>query len=152
MNKFIYIFFISFLIYSCTSNTILKKPDDLIPEDKMVDLLTDLFLADNAKNTKNLQLERQVNYYPLVFEKYNIDSTQFKESNFYYTSRVDEYDVLLLKVNERLSALNKKFEELKRQEDSLVDVDKIMKNKVIDSINNIKKRTVKSIKEDIRER
>ena len=91
MNKFIYIFFIVIFMFSCTSNTILKKPN-LIPEDQMVDLLTDLFIAINAETTKNFQLERNVNYYPLIFEKYNIDSTRFKESNFYYTSRVDDYD------------------------------------------------------------
>lgn len=152
MNKFIYILFISFLMFSCTSNTILKKPDNLIPEDKMVDLLTDLFLAINAENTKNLQLERQVNYYPLIFEKYNIDSTQFKESNFYYSSRIDEYDELLMKVEERLKALDMKYEILKRQEDSIVEAEKNMKNKVIDSINNIKKRSVKPIKENLKDK
>jgi len=152
MNKFIYILFISFLMFSCTSNTILKKPDNLIPEDKMVDLLTDLFLAINAENTKNLQLERQVNYYPLIFEKYNIDSTQFKESNFYYSSRIDEYDELLMKVEERLKALDMKYEILKRQEDSIVEAEKNMKNRVIDSINNIKKRSVKPIKENLKDK
>ena len=139
-------------MFSCTSNTILKKPDNLIPEDKMVDLLTDLFLAINAENTKNLQLERQVNYYPLIFEKYNIDSTQFKESNFYYSSRIDEYDELLMKVEERLKALDMKYEILKRQEDSIVEAEKNMKNKVIDSINNIKKRSVKPIKENLKDK
>ena len=139
-------------MFSCTSNTILKKPDNLIPEDKMVDLLTDLFLAINAENTKNLQLERQVNYYPLIFEKYNIDSTQFKESNFYYSSRIDEYDELLMKVEERLKALDMKYEILKRQEDSIVEAEKNMKNRVIDSINNIKKRSVKPIKENLKDK
>jgi len=56
MNKYIYILFISFLMFSCTSNTILKKPDNLIPEDQMVDLLTDLLLAVNAETTKNMYL------------------------------------------------------------------------------------------------
>ncbi|UMB52922.1 DUF4296 domain-containing protein [Lutibacter sp. A64] len=152
MNKFIYILFISFLMFSCTSNTILKKPDNLIPEDQMVDLLTDLFLAINAENTKNLQLERQVNYYPLIFEKYNIDSTQFKESNFYYTSRVDEYDELLLKVEERLKVLDEKYETLKRQEDSIVNAETLLKNKVADSIKNLKKRVLKPVKENLKKK
>jgi len=150
MNKYIYILFISFLIFSCTSNTILKKPDNLIPEDQMVDLLTDLMLAVNAETTKNLDLKRKVNYHPLVFEKYNIDSTQFKESNFYYTSRVDDYDVILLKVEERLKALNKKFETLKREEDSIAQAIKNLEKKSIDSINKIKRRRVEPIKENLK--
>ena len=105
MNKFIYIVLISFLLLNCTSNTILKKPDNLIPKDQMVDLLTDLFIAMNAQTTKNIDLKRNVNYFPLVFEKYKIDSTQFKESNYYYTSKVDDYDDILNEVQVRLETL-----------------------------------------------
>ena len=135
---------------SCTSNTILKKPDNLIPEDQMVDLLTDLLLAVNAETTKNLDLKRKVNYHPLVFEKYNIDSTQFKESNFYYTSRVDDYDVILLKVEERLKALDKKFETLKREEDSIAQAIKNLEKKSVDSIKKIKRRRVEPFKENLK--
>ena len=39
---------IGILLTSCTSNTILKKPVDLIPKDTMVLLLTDLFIAKSA--------------------------------------------------------------------------------------------------------
>ncbi len=150
MNKYLYILFISFFMFSCTSNTILKKPDNLIPEDQMVDLLTDLLLAVNAETTKNLDLKRKVDYHPLVFEKYNIDSTQFKESNFYYTSRVDDYDVILSKVEERLKTLNKKFETLKREEDSIAQAIKNLEKKSIDSINKIKRRRVEPIKENLK--
>jgi hypothetical protein len=127
-------------MFSCTSNTILKKPDNLIPEDQMVDLLTDLFLAINAETTKNLDLKRQVNYYPLIFEKYNIDSTQFKESNFYYTSRVDHYDVILNRVHERLKKLNKELDALKREEDSISRAEKNLEIRARDSINGMKRR------------
>ncbi|GGK37598.1 MULTISPECIES: DUF4296 domain-containing protein [Flavobacteriaceae] len=150
MNKYLYILFISFFMFSCTSNTILKKPDNLIPEDQMVDLLTDLLLAVNAETTKNLDLKRKVDYHPLVFKKYNIDSTQFKESNFYYTSRVDDYDVILSKVEERLKTLNKKFETLKREEDSIAQAIKNLEKKSIDSINKIKRRRVEPIKENLK--
>lgn len=152
MNKIIYILFISFFMFSCTSNTILKKPDNIIPEDQMVDLLTDLFLAINAENTKNLQLERKVNYYPLIFEKYNIDSTQFKESNYYYTSRVDDYDAILLKVEARLKALDTKFDNLKREEDSIITAKKDLEKRVNDSLNGIKRRPIKPVKEDLKEK
>lgn len=137
---------------SCTSNTILKKPDNLISEDQMIDLLTDLFLAINAETTKNLDLKRNVNYYPLVFEKHNIDSARFKESNLYYTSRVDDYDDILLKVEERLKALNKKFETLKKEEDSISRIEKDLKKKTRDSINKIKRRRVEPNIENLKEK
>lgn len=105
----------------CTSNTIIKKPDHLIPKNQMVDLLTDMLLASGAENIKNNNLERNVNYFPLVFEKYGIDSTRFKESNYYYTSRIDDYEEILKKVDERLNTLKKGLDNEIRLQDSLRD-------------------------------
>ncbi len=104
---------------ACTSNTIIKKPDNLIPKDEMVDLLTEMLLASGAQNIKNLNLQRKVNYFPLVFKKYNIDSARFKESNYYYTSRIDDYDEILGKVDERLKILKKYYEDERKIKDSI---------------------------------
>lgn len=136
MNKIIYIFFISLFLINCTSNTIIKKPDNLISKDQMVDILTDLFLATGGKNIKNIHLQRNVNYYPLVYEKYKIDSTQFKESNFYYTSKIDEYDKILKRVDDRLKKLRKQFEDEKNVQDSLKKIER-------DSLQMKKSRTIK---------
>lgn len=119
MNKVIYFLFIGLFLVNCTSNTIIKKPDDLIPKEQMVDLLTDLFLASGGKSIKNTQQKRNVDYYPLVYQKHQIDSTRFKESNYYYTSRIDEYDEILKKVDERLKKLRKHYEDERKLQDSL---------------------------------
>lgn len=104
---------------ACTSNTIIKKPDHLIPKNQMVDLLTDMLIASGAENIKNSNLERNVNYLPLVYEKYGIDSTQFKESNYYYTSRIDDYEKILKKVDERLKSIKKELDQKIKLQDSL---------------------------------
>jgi len=119
MNKYLYIVVISFILGACTSNTIMKKPKDLIPKDQMVDLLTDLILANGGDNVKNLNLKRNTNYFPFVFDKYQIDTTRFKESNYYYTSRIDDYDDILGEVNERLKTLKKMYEEEIKVADSI---------------------------------
>lgn len=125
MNKIFYITIIGLFLINCTSNTIIKKPENLIPKNEMVDILTDMFLASGAENIKNIQLQRNVNYFPIVYEKYHIDSTQFKESNFYYVSRIDDYEEILRKVDERLQELKK----LNEAEISLLDsIKKIDKN------------------------
>ena len=87
-----------FLVLSCTSNTIYKKPEDLISEDSMVVLLRDLYLATSAKNFKNKNLQRKFSYIPLVYEKHKIDSNRFQRSNLYYTSKIDLYEPMLKKV------------------------------------------------------
>jgi len=119
MNKYFYILFLTLFLINCTSNTIIKKPDDLISKDQMVDLLTDMFLAIGGENIKNIHLERRVNYFPLVFEKYQIDTTQFKESNFYYISKIDDYDEILRRVDKRLKAQREVFEKERELQDSI---------------------------------
>ncbi len=140
MNKFFYILFLSTFLYACTSNTISKKPNNLISKNKMVDLLTDMLLASGGENIKNLNLERNVNYFPLVYKKHNIDSAQFTESNYYYTSKIDEYDEILRRVDERLKALKQKYDDKRKLEDSIKHVKK-------DSLKNIKNNLKKELKE-----
>ncbi|MDP2067543.1 MAG: DUF4296 domain-containing protein [Lutibacter sp.] len=139
MKKFSYLFFLSVFLMACTSNTIIKKPDNLIPKNQMEDLITDMLIAAGAENIKNIDLERNVNYFPLVFEKYGIDSTRFKESNYYYTSQIDDYEKILKKVNERLKALKEKLDNEIKLQDSLK----------IDSIKNIRE-NFKKIPEKLR--
>jgi hypothetical protein len=119
MKKFSYLFFLSVFLMACTSNTMIKKPDNLIPKNQMEDLIMDMLIAAGAENIKNIDLERNVNYFPLVFEKYGIDSTRFKESNYYYTSQIDDYEKILKKVDERLKALKEKLDNEIKLQDSL---------------------------------
>ncbi|WP_456422726.1 DUF4296 domain-containing protein [Lutibacter sp.] len=119
MNKFFYIIILSIFFGACTSNTILKKPKNLIPKEEMVDLLTDIFIANGAMSVKNTNLQRNVNYFPFVFEKYKIDTTRFKESNYYYTSRIDDYDEILGEVDKRLKALKHQYENELKIRDSI---------------------------------
>jgi len=113
---------------NCTSNTILEKPKDLIPKEQMVDLITDLFLANEAKSIKNENLERNINYSPLIYEKYKIDSLRFKESNLYYTSKIDEYNDILNEVDKRLKTLLEEFEASITEKDSIDSIDKSLRD------------------------
>lgn len=119
MNKFFTLSLFLFLVVGCTSNTIIDKPDNLIAKNKMVAILTDVLIANGAQDIKNKNLQRNVNYFPLVFEKYNIDSTQFKESNAYYISRIDDYEEILKSVEERLKKLKDAADAERVKQDSL---------------------------------
>ena len=131
MNKLIYSLLLSVFITACTSNTILEKPKNLIPKEQMVDLLTDMLLANGADNFKNINLQRNVNYFPLVFEKHQIDTTRFKESSYYYTSKIDEYDDIFEQVDQRLKALKEQYD---------------IEIKLTDSIDRAKKDSLRNLK------
>lgn len=133
MTKHFYTVILCIFLGACTSNTIIKKPKNLIPKDQMVDLLTDMYLANAGDNIKNIDLKRNINYFPIIFEKYQIDTTRFKESNYYYTSRIDDYDEILAKIDTRLKALKKQFE---------------IENKLNDSLNRLKRDSLRTNKKN----
>lgn len=125
---------------SCTSNTIFEPPKDLIPKDSMLMLIEDLYIASSAKNMKNKHKERKINYMPLVYNKYKIDSLRFEKSNFYYTSKIDDYEKMFTSVKTSLNKKKEVLEELQKQLDSLrLDSLSKKRNKYINVNDTLKK-------------
>ena len=94
------------------------KPDNLIPEDKMVDIMYDVFLLNSAKGVNKKLLELN-GIYPenYVFEKYGIDSTQFANSNNYYAYDTKTYESILERIKERINVEKKKYEAVEKVEE-----------------------------------
>ncbi|PQJ80034.1 DUF4296 domain-containing protein [Polaribacter porphyrae] len=136
------------LICSCTSNTILKAPEDLIPKDTMRILLQDMQIATSSQFFKNNNLEKNVNYMAFVFDKYKIDSVRFKASNLYYMSRIDEYKEILENSKKGLETLKKYYEDIRNKQDSLRrdSIKKLKSKKLnIDSLHKIIDKNLKTL-------
>lgn len=119
MKNIITIIFGLIILSSCTSNTIYKKPKNLLTKNEMVNIITDMYIAEGARSVHNLDLERSVDYMPLVYEKYKIDSVRFAESNFYYTTKIDDYEDILKMVENRLKEKKIKYEKIAKEKDSI---------------------------------
>jgi len=118
MKKISGIFIFLFLV-SCTSNTIFEKPQNLIPSDTMSLLLQEMVIASSAKFMKNKGQQKNINYMPLVYEKFKIDSSRFETSNQYYMSTIDKYQEILEGAKTSLGSRNKVFKKIKTRLDSL---------------------------------
>jgi hypothetical protein len=125
-------FLILLLIYGCNKAIEKpKKPDNLISEATMVNIMYDAFLLNSAKGINKRMLENN-GIYPehYIFEKYNIDSTQFANSNNYYAYDIKTYESILSRLREKIEADKRKYEALdeleeaerKRKADSLKEV------------------------------
>lgn len=119
MKEKIAIFFVLIFLVSCTSNTILEKPKDLIPRDTMSLLLQEMMIATSAKFIKNKNQQKNINYMPFVYEKYNIDSIRFETSNYYYMSTIDIYKEILESAREDLNKKHQYFKKIKTTLDSI---------------------------------
>ncbi|WP_345240434.1 DUF4296 domain-containing protein [Nibrella saemangeumensis] len=94
------------VIWSCRPSTD-KKPANLIPEEKMVNVLTDIHLAEAQVGKLALgspdssavvykRLERD------IFKKHKIDTTTYNQSYTYYSSRPKLMEQIYKQVVENL--------------------------------------------------
>ncbi|WP_343328311.1 DUF4296 domain-containing protein [Polaribacter staleyi] len=118
MKKLSYLLVVLFLA-SCTSNTIFKKPEDLIPRDTMTLLIQDMMIASSAKFVKNNNDQKKINYMAFVYDKYKIDSLRFQNSNFYYTSKIDLYEEMLQDVQNNLDQKKEFYSKIQTVKDSI---------------------------------
>ncbi|MDC0177789.1 DUF4296 domain-containing protein [Polaribacter sp.] len=145
MMKLSSIFIFIFLV-SCTSNTIFKKPEDLIPKDTMSLLMQDMMIASSAKFVKNKKLQKRINYMAFVYEKYKIDSIRFQKSNFYYTSKIDLYEEIITDAKKGLEVKKEFYKKIKSTLDSIkkdankkskINVNTIKRDIILDTLKTI---------------
>lgn len=105
------------VIFSCKDNMEPTKPENLISQDKMVNILIDLSLVSSAKGLNKKILENNgITPDRYVFEKHKIDSIQFAESNAYYAYFIDDYSNIYVRVKDSLEKLKMKYVRLEQAE------------------------------------
>lgn len=107
------------MLCSCTSNTIFEKPKDLIPKDTMSLLVQEMMVASSATFIKNKDMERNINYMPLVYDKFKIDSVRFQTSNLYYMSKIDAYKLIFEDAKNSLKQQKEYYDKIKSRKDSI---------------------------------
>jgi hypothetical protein len=135
MKKISYLLIFIFLV-SCTSNTILEEPKDLIPRDTMRLLIQEMMIASSAKYVKNKNLETKIEYMSLVYDQFKIDSARFQTSNVYYMSKIDLYEEIFEDAKASLEKEKKIYDDINTRRDSI-------RNDSLNKVREIKKNTKK---------
>ncbi len=114
MRKYFTLVLCLLFFASCNENAI-EKPDNLIDEDKMVNIIYDLTLLEAARVNNSASL-RDMNIEPdeYVYKKYKIDSLQFVNSDRYYASDIKGYSKIYDRVTKRLERETQKIDSLKK--------------------------------------
>ena len=108
--------FVLFLV-SCQDVNRMPKPDNLIPEEKMVEVLTELSLLHGARSYNKSQMEEKgINPYPYLSEKFDIDSVQLVVSNEYYAQHYKQYKGIYDRVKENLESLVEEYDSIREME------------------------------------
>ena len=132
-----YIFYILFIfIFSCQSVEKVEKPDQLIKEEKMVDILTDLSILRSAKDVNSDRLSKFIEEpFDHITRKYNIDSLTLEKNIEYYNFQFNKNLSIYRRVEENIAKKKAKLDSIDMVMDSLKKYDK----KKIKESNNKKK-------------
>ena len=115
MKKLITLILSVVVLVSCKQNgTVLpERPENLLSEEKMVDVIYEMSVLSAAKSTNRKLLEsNRVDPVDYVYSKHNIDSLQFAQSSDYYSHDLEIYESIYSRVKKKLQADKAKFEEL----------------------------------------
>lgn len=142
--KYITAISLTLILWSCQDVKRPEIPLNLIPEDQMAEVLTEVYLINAARSFDNRTIiDEKIKLDSFFFRKFNIDSLQFVESNAYYTSNLSAYNRLFTKVEERMALM-------KVETDSLLleYVQELEAKRIQDSINEANKDTTLIVKKD----
>ena len=90
-----------------------EKPENLISEEKMIDILTDVYLSNAAKSVNNKVIRQKgLKLDSLIYKKYQIDSLQFLKSHEYYNADLNTYNSFFVEIEKRLQAMLDKTDSL----------------------------------------
>ena len=128
MKKYFLFLVVFSSLASCQSDSV-KRPDNLIPEDKMIDIIYDLSILQAMRNSNQSVLDsNSINPNTYIYKKYKIDSLQFAKSNQYYAAKsIKEHDQLYQSVNDRIvknkAAVDTLLAKQKRNDKKLIKSD-----------------------------
>jgi hypothetical protein len=111
MKKLLFVLSLVVLLSGC-KNEVVAPPKNLIPEDKMVNIIYDLALLEAIRSQPQQpgQTNTMVNPKTFVFKKYQIDSLQFAASNHYYASDIANYKKMYDEVKNRIETQQKQID------------------------------------------
>ena len=142
MKKIMLTLLLGLLLAHCNSKPI-AKPDNLISEDQMVDILYDLYLINAIKSNNGSYLkEQELTPAEYIYQKYKIDSLQFSKSDKYYAADLDDYQKLYERVTTRLQRNKAEVDSLiaknpaEKVADSIAKKPQVTPSKLRDSLRN----------------
>lgn len=94
-----------------------QKPGNILPEDKFIEVIKDMHLADAIISEKGYKESRldSGSYYNSVFKKHNISRREFDENLKYYANHPKQLSAMYEKVIVQLLKQQEKLESKQRE-------------------------------------
>lgn len=111
-KKLIPLIFIVAAFISC-DKPVIEKPDHLLKEKKMIEMLVDIHLAEATFNHMRydsiVRNSSSANFYYSVLEKYQVPDSVFEKSYVYYVSDPKNFEKMYREVVNKLVEIEQDF-------------------------------------------
>lgn len=127
------------LLSSCQDIKTSEKPEDLISESKMIDIISELAIFNSARNFNKTTLEKTgLKPKEYIYNKFKVDSLQFERSNNYYAENYMSYERIYDSVRNRLETMKVKLDSIRDAEIKVEDSLKLLKKNSVKNIDSLK--------------
>lgn len=119
-RKYFFLILAMVLVFSACDESVVEKPKKLVPRDRMVDMLTDMHIAESVFQNRRYSSEQvfqftEADFYYSILKKYNVVDTTFEKSLIYYSSYPKEFEKIYSRVLNKLNEMEQ--EQLQKQQE-----------------------------------
>lgn len=112
-KRFQILFFLLVVVLAACDKPVVPKPEKLIREKDMINMLVDVHLAEASyskfRYDTTMRHNSSVDFYYSVLAKYQVPDSVFEQSYVYYASQPRNFEKMYRKVMNRLSEMEQDF-------------------------------------------
>ena len=113
MKNIFFILSLLFLVFTSCDKLPVEKPENLIKEKKMIDMLVDIHIAEatfiNMRYDSIIKRSSSANFYYSILEKYEVPDSVFEKSFVFYASVPKDFEEMYRKVMNQLSEIEQEY-------------------------------------------
>jgi hypothetical protein len=103
--KQILVLLLGIIIISCSNNPV-PKPDNLLSEEVMKDMLFDVVVLQAAETTVGYKLnQNNLKLTSFIYKKYKIDSLTYYQNQKFYAANPKKYKKMYKEISDRLAKI-----------------------------------------------
>jgi hypothetical protein len=106
--------FMGFLAFLSCSKPVVEKPEMLIEEDQMIDMLADIHLAEATFNTRRhrdslVMKSSSADFYYSILDKYQTPDSVFEQSFVFYASQPRKFEKMYRQAMNKLNEMEQEY-------------------------------------------
>jgi hypothetical protein len=107
-KNIIFILFLMLTLIACHKHN--KNTIDIIPKNKMIDIMFDVHLIEAKININQMKGENPTNltieYYNALFKKYNITKAEYEKSIEYYAENPEKFEDIYIQIINKFNSIH----------------------------------------------